>query len=85
MYFSYRKYKCYKNYCRPCWFSCWYSATQVVFENCAPFKDCRIETNDTFVDYADFINVAMPMYNLIKYSDNYSYTLEVYGVLKNMT
>ena len=59
--------------------------TNVAFKICAPFKDCRIEINDTFVDYADFINVAMPMYNLIKYSDNYSYTLEVYGVLKDMT
>ena len=28
--------------------------------------------NDTFVDYADFINITMPMYNLIEYSNNYS-------------
>ena len=49
-------------------------ATQVVFKNCAPFKDCRTEVNDTFVDYADFINITMPMYNLIEYSDNYSDT-----------
>ena len=48
--------------------------TQVAFKKCAPFKDCRKEINDTFVDYADFINTAMPMYNLIEYSDNYSYT-----------
>ena len=46
--------------------------TKVAFKNCAPFKDCRTEINDTFVDYADFINIAMPMYNLIEYSDNYS-------------
>ena len=45
-------------------------ATQVSFKNCAPFKDCRTEINDTFVDYADFINIAMPIYNLIEYSDN---------------
>ena len=56
------------------------AATQVVFKNCAPFKNCRTEINDTFVDYADFINITMPMYNLIKYSDNY----EVYGILKEM-
>ena len=24
------------------------AATQVVFKNCAPFKDCRTEINDTF-------------------------------------
>ena len=50
------------------------AATQVVFKNCVPFKDCRTEINDTFVDNADFINIAMPMYNLIEYSDNYSDT-----------
>ena len=46
--------------------------TQVVFKNCAPFEKCRTEINETFVDEADFINITMPMYNLIKYSDNYS-------------
>ena len=30
------------------------------------------QINDTFVDYAHFINITMPMYNLIEYSDNYS-------------
>ena len=51
-------------------------ATQVVFKNCAPFKDCRTDINDTFADYANFINITMPMYNLIEYSDNYSDTSE---------
>ena len=50
------------------------NATQVAFKNYAPFKDCRTEINDTFVGYANFINIAMPMYNLIEYSDNYSDT-----------
>ena len=45
--------------------------TQVVFKNCAPFKDCRTEINDTFVDYAEFINIVKPVYNLIEYSGNY--------------
>ena len=48
--------------------------TKVAFKNCAPFKDCRTEINDTFVDFAHFINIAMPMYNLIEYSDIYSDT-----------
>ena len=30
--------------------------TKVAFKNCAQFKDCRTEINDTFVDYADFVN-----------------------------
>ena len=49
--------------------------TKVAFKNCAPFKDCRTEINDTFVDYADFIDITMPMYNLIEYSDNYLYDM----------
>ena len=51
------------------------AATQAAFKSCAPFKDWRTEINGTFVDYADFINIAIPMYNLIEYSDNYSDTL----------
>ena len=50
------------------------AATQIAFKNCAPFKDCRTEISYVFVDYADFINITMPMYNLIEYSDNYSNT-----------
>ena len=49
-------------------------ATQVAFKNCAPFKDSRTEINGIFVDYTDCINIRMPMYNLIEYSDNYSDT-----------
>ena len=30
--------------------------------------------NETFVDNAEHINIAMPMYNLIEYSNNYSDT-----------
>ena len=35
------------------------AATQVVFKNCAPFENCRTEINDTFVDYANFVNITM--------------------------
>ena len=52
------------------------AATQVAFKNFAPFKDCRTEINGTFVDYANFVNIAKPMYNLMEYSDNYSDTSE---------
>ena len=50
------------------------AATQVVFKNCAPFKKCRTKINETFAEETDFINITMPMYNLIEYSDNYSDT-----------
>ena len=47
-------------------------ATQLVFKNWAPFKECSTETNGTLVDEAGFINITIPMYNLTEYSDNYS-------------
>ena len=48
--------------------------TQVAFKNCAPSEKCSTEIDGTLVDEANFINIAMPMYNLIEYSDNYSDT-----------
>ena len=48
--------------------------TKVAFKNCAPFRKCRTEINETFIDEAEHINIAMPMYNLIVYTDNYSDT-----------
>ena len=42
------------------------AATQVVFKNCAPFKKCSTEIDGTLVDETDFINITMPMYNLIE-------------------
>ena len=46
----------------------------VAFQNCAPFSTCTTKINDVFVDEANHIYIAMPMYNLIEYSDNYSDT-----------
>ena len=51
------------------------ATTQVALKNCAPFEKCKTEINETFIDEATHINIAMPMYNLIEYSDNYSDTL----------
>ena len=45
---------------------------EVVFTNCLPFTDCISKINNTQMDNAKSINVLMPMYNLIEYSDNYS-------------
>ena len=46
----------------------------VAFENCAPFINCISEINNTQVDNAKDIDIVMPMYNLIEYSDNYAKT-----------
>ena len=47
----------------------------VVFKNCAPFTNCISEINNTQVDNAKDIDIVIPMYNLIEYSDNYAKTL----------
>ena len=38
----------------------------IIFKNCAPFTDCISEINNT-----KYMNIVMPIYNLIKYSNNY--------------
>ena len=50
------------------------AATQVAFKNCAPFEKCSTEIDGTLVGEANFINITMPMYNLIEYRNNYSDT-----------
>ena len=43
----------------------------VIFKNCAPFTKCISRINNTDIDNAQDIDIVMPMYNLIEYSDNY--------------
>ena len=47
---------------------------KVILKNCAPFTNCIREINNTQVDNAKDIDIVIPMYNLIEYSDNYSKT-----------
>ena len=47
---------------------------KVIFKNCAPFSICINKINNTQIDNAEYIDIVMPMYNLIEYSDNYSKT-----------
>ena len=47
---------------------------KVIFKNCAPFTNCISEINNIQIDNAKDINIVMPMYNLIEYSDNYAKT-----------
>ena len=47
---------------------------KVIFKNCAPFPNCISEINNTHVDNAKDIDIVMPTYDLIEYSDNYSKT-----------
>ena len=47
------------------------NATRLALKNCAPFTKCSLEINDEHVDTAENLDIVMPMYNLIEYSDNY--------------
>ena len=44
----------------------------VAFKNCAPFTRCITDINDEHVKIAENLDIIMPMYNLIEYSDNYA-------------
>ena len=44
------------------------------FKKCAPFTNCISEINNTQVDNARDIDIVMPMYDLIEYSDHYAKT-----------
>ena len=44
---------------------------KVISKNCAPFTDSINEINNTLAKNAKHIDIVMPMYNLIEYSDNY--------------
>ena len=46
--------------------------TDVAFKNCTPFSTCTTKINDIFVDKTNHNYIAMPIYDLIEYSDNYS-------------
>ena len=45
--------------------------TRLALKNCAPFTKCNLEINDEHIDTAENLDITMPMYSLIEYSDNY--------------
>ena len=51
---------------------------KIIFKNCAPFTSCTSKIYNTEIDNAEYVDIVMPMYNLIEYSNNYSKT---YGSL----
>ena len=47
---------------------------KIIFKNCALFTNCISKINITQIDNAKDIDIVMPMYNLIEYSNSYSKT-----------
>ena len=46
--------------------------TNVAFKICSPLTRCVTHINDEHVETAEYLDIIMPMYNLIEYSDNYA-------------
>ena len=44
------------------------------FKNCAPFTNCISKINNTQIENCMNIDIVMPLYNLLEYSDNYPKT-----------
>ena len=42
----------------------------MIIKNCAPFTSCINNKNNTQIDNAEYIDVVMPIYNLIEWIDN---------------
>ena len=47
---------------------------KVIFKNCSIFSSCISEVDNIQIDNAKILDIVMNMYNLQKYSDNYSKT-----------
>ena len=45
--------------------------TRLALKIFAPFTKCNLEINNEHVDTAEILDIVMPMYNLVEYSDNY--------------
>ena len=43
----------------------------MAFKNCAPFRTWYVTINDEHIEKAEDLDIVMPMYNLLEYSDNY--------------
>ena len=46
--------------------------TEAAFKNCAPFRRSVTRTNDEHIETAENLDIIMPMYHLLEYSDNYA-------------
>ena len=44
----------------------------VAFKNNAPFRSCISKFNSTLIDNGEDLDIVMPMYSLLEYSQNYS-------------
>ena len=48
---------------------------KLTFKNNAPFRSRTSKINNLFIDNAEDLDIVMPMYSLLEYSNHYSITL----------
>ena len=53
----------------------WKAEKEITFKNNAPFWLCMSKINNTLIENAEDLDIVMPIYNLLKYSKNYSVIL----------
>ena len=53
----------------------------LIFKNNAPFTSYITKINNAFVDNAKDLDIVVPVYNLLEYSDNYSMIREFVQLL----
>ena len=46
----------------------------IAFKNNVSFRSCITKINSTLIDNAEGLDIVMPIYNLLEYSQNYSMT-----------
>ena len=49
---------------------------KLAFKNNAPFTSCISKINNTLIDNAEYLNIVLPLYNLLEYSKNYKKTTD---------
>ena len=47
---------------------------KLTLKNNAPFRSCTSKINGELVENAEDLDIVIPMYNLLKYSNNYEKT-----------
>ena len=47
---------------------------KLALKNNTPYLSCISKINNTLIDNAEYIDIVMPMYNLLEYSKNYRKT-----------
>ena len=47
---------------------------KLIFKNNALFRSCKSKISNTFLDNAEDLDIAMPLWNLLEYSDSFYMT-----------